>query len=60
MFFLGCYTTSSMEVVTTKTTPTSREVVDAVKKAWGDELKENGARVFAAQWAGETGAGGNE
>jgi peptidoglycan hydrolase-like protein with peptidoglycan-binding domain len=50
------FTNNPNEVVTRRTTPTAREVVDMVRMAW-PELTENGARTLTAQFMGETGGG---
>ena len=50
------YTSSPNEFVTTRTTPTGREVVTALRTTW-PQLTEAGARTQASQFMTETGHG---
>ena len=50
------YTSSPNEFVTTRTTPTSREVVAALRLTW-PQLTETGARTLTSQFMTETGHG---
>jgi hypothetical protein len=52
----GPFTYNSNEVVTTRTTPTVRDVVQMLLTSW-PMLTQAGARTLAAQFAGETGWG---
>jgi hypothetical protein len=52
----GKYTNSPLEEVTTKTTPTARDVIAVLKTNWSD-LSEDGARTLTAQFMHETGGG---
>lgn len=49
----GKYTDSPNEVVTTRTTPTARDVVSLLRSSW-PELTEEGARTLTAQFMTET------
>jgi len=50
------YTDSANEFITTRTTPSSKDVVTMLMTAW-PELTENGARTLTAQFMAETGRG---
>lgn len=53
---LRVYTKNKNETTVQRTSPTPKQVIDAVKAAW-PALTENGARVLAAQYMAETGNG---
>jgi len=50
------YTNNPLEEITTKTTPSARDVIAVLKTNW-PELTENGARTLTAQFMHETGSG---
>lgn len=52
------YSKNKNETAVQRTSPTPKQVMDAVKAAW-PALTENGSRVLAAQFMAETGNGAN-